>query len=91
MWRVERFGHIIVDTKSSVQKPLLSGRVYISTQAQTGERILWQEGCSTRQPCHCPSPKQQNVAPRAATQHLSIQLEFWERPLFENASGLIAH
>src|ERR1700693_1975725 len=90
-WRVERFGHIIVDTKSSVQKPLLPGRAHISTQAQTVERFLRQEGYSARQRCHRPRPKQQNVAPGAATHHLSIHLEFWERPLFEEASSLIVH
>src|SRR5580658_1271246 len=79
--RVERFGHIIVDAQSSVQKPLLPWRVHIWTKAQTGERILRQEGSSTRQRCHRPSPKQQNIAPGAATQHLRIHLELWERPL----------
>src|ERR1700693_2251995 len=91
MWRVERFGHVIVDTKSSVQKPLLPWRVHISTETKTGERILRQEGPGTRQRCNSPSPKQQNVAPTAATQHLRIHLEFWERPLSEEAWSLIVH
>src|SRR5450631_1057114 len=33
-WRVERFGHIIVDTKSSVQKPVFPRRVQLSMQAK---------------------------------------------------------
>src|ERR1700676_332654 len=89
--RVKRFCHVIVDTKSSVEKPLLPGRVHLSAQAETREGILWQERSATRQRCHRSSPKQQNVAPGAATQHLRIHLEFWEKPLSEEASSLICH
>src|SRR5713226_540488 len=90
-WRVERFRDIIVDSNCSVQKPLLRGRAHISTHAQTGECILRQEGPGTGERCHRPSSKQQNVAPGAATQHLRIHLECWERPLSEEASSLIVH
>src|ERR1700676_1264161 len=68
--RVDSFGHIIVDTKSFVQKPLLPERAHISTQAQTGERILRQEGSSTGQRGLTPSPERHNVAPRWAAHHL---------------------
>jgi hypothetical protein len=56
-----------------------------------GERILRQERSSTRQRCRGPSPEQQNVAPGAATQYLTIYLEVLERPLSEEASILIYH
>src|SRR6266849_3919820 len=46
-WRVERFRDIIVDSNCSVQKPLLRGRVHVSTHAQTGECIWRQEGPGT--------------------------------------------
>src|SRR5437899_1866944 len=68
MWRVERLGHVVVDTKS-----------------------VRQERSSTRERCHRSSPEQQNVAPGAATQHLRIDLDLWERSLSEKASSLIVH
>jgi hypothetical protein len=84
-------GHIIVDAKNLIQKPLFPGKVHISAQAQTSERILRQEGSATRQRCHRSRPKQQNVTPGAAMEHLRICLKLGERPLFEEAPKLIVH
>jgi hypothetical protein len=91
MWRAKRFGDIIVDTKSAIQKPLLPRGVHISTHAQTGERFLRQDEAGTRQSRQGPSPKRQHIAPGAPTQHLRIYLECRERPLSEEADSLISH
>src|SRR5580700_4019381 len=89
--RVKRFCHVIIDTKSIVQKPLLPLRAHLSAQAETRESVLWQERTATRQCCHRSSPKQQNVASGAATQHLRIDLELWKRPFSDEAASFLVH
>jgi len=91
MWRVKRFGDIIVDTKSAIQKPLLPRGVHTSPHAQAAERFLRQNEAGTRQPRQGRSPKRQHIATGAPTQYLRIHIECWERPLSEEAYRLFTH
>src|SRR5580693_6633005 len=81
--RVECFSHVVVNSKSFVEQPLLPRRTHISAHAHATECIWWQKkscACCRRQRA---DSKRQHFSPSSIAQDACSHLNYGERLLFK--------